>query len=506
MSVSRDKRKGLPKISIVNDRCRATAELSRDLQLYTIPPSFIVPLAEVYRSVTERLEVLRILQHTLPKVLAKNVEDQKSAVLQQLQKQGLITYAKLLVSCGHGETGVVIKERTADYVSHFFLRLIYSQSENWRHWFLNRELELFRLRFHSLNAEGVTNFLEEYGLWFTPISDEEKKSMMHNLLTSTANMSQADVATTTFFKVPYIDVLDLISDRKVYMSGGYAFIPFKDITSVFCTLFKNHLCRALEELSVSDVEEVKSDERFQPLIGHAEWFLHKTNNSGETVVAEEDLDALSQESFPPCMRQLHESIRKTHHAKHGARLQYGLFLKGIGLPLEESIKFWKTELTKIMTREKKEYLYSIRHSYGQEGRRVSYTPYSCAKILSETIGIGDCHGCPFKHNSAQILKNRFESYGIPPSGLQIIMNLVFEGQYQLACSKYFEIIHSSTLEKVICDPNEFFKQSQKIRCNYEEKLKENYGRNGNIKFVKTDKALVAVTISESHKSKDDNSK
>ncbi|GLG98483.1 DNA primase large subunit [Gryllus bimaculatus] len=427
MSVSRDKRKGLPKISIVNDRCRATAELSRDLQLYTIPPSFIVPLAEVYRSVTERLEVLRILQHTLPKVLAKNVEDQKSAVLQQLQKQGLITYAKLLVSCGHGETGVVIKERTADYVSHFFLRLIYSQSENWRHWFLNRELELFRLRFHSLNAEGVTNFLEEYGLWFTP-------------------------------------------------------------------------------LSVSDVEEVKSDERFQPLIGHAEWFLHKTNNSGETVVAEEDLDALSQESFPPCMRQLHESIRKTHHAKHGARLQYGLFLKGIGLPLEESIKFWKTELTKIMTREKKEYLYSIRHSYGQEGRRVSYTPYSCAKILSETIGIGDCHGCPFKHNSAQILKNRFESYGIPPSGLQIIMNLVFEGQYQLACSKYFEIIHSSTLEKVICDPNEFFKQSQKIRCNYEEKLKENYGRNGNIKFVKTDKALVAVTISESHKSKDDNSK
>lgn len=46
------------------------------------------------------------------------------------------------------------------------------------------------------------------------------------------------------------------------------------------------------------------------------------------------------------MRHLHETIRATHHLKHGGRIQYGLFIKGIGLSLEHSLKFWRDEFTK----------------------------------------------------------------------------------------------------------------------------------------------------------------
>lgn len=55
---------------------------------------------------------------------------------------------------------------------------------------------------------------------------------------------------------------------------------------------------------------------------------------------------LSLKSFPLCMRHLHESLKQNHHLKHYGRLQYNLFLKGIGLPVDESLKFFRGEFSK----------------------------------------------------------------------------------------------------------------------------------------------------------------
>lgn len=55
---------------------------------------------------------------------------------------------------------------------------------------------------------------------------------------------------------------------------------------------------------------------------------------------------MSRHSYPLCMRQLHKSLKETHHLRHWGRMQYGLFLKGIGLSLEDSLKFWRQEFSK----------------------------------------------------------------------------------------------------------------------------------------------------------------
>lgn len=64
-------------------------------------------------------------------------------------------------------------------------------------------------------------------------------------------------------------------------------------------------------------------------------------------------------------------------------------MQGIGLPMEEALAFWRAEFAQKTPPEKfnKEYAYGVRHNYGKEGGRKDYTPYSCLKIISTTPGV-----------------------------------------------------------------------------------------------------------------------
>merc|ERR1719316_354760 len=52
-------------------------------------------------------------------------------------------------------------------------------------------------------------------------------------------------------------------------------------------------------------------------------------------------------SFPPCMRRLVEQQReRKKHLKHAGRLQLRPFLKDCGFTFDESMRWWRDELTK----------------------------------------------------------------------------------------------------------------------------------------------------------------
>ena len=84
------------------------------------------------------------------------------------------------------------------------------------------------------------------------------------------------------------------------------------------------------------------------------------------------------------------------------------FEKMVIYSVEKFFFYWKTILKKF----EKEYAYNIRHSYGKEGKRTSYTPYSCLKIITSHMpGANDQHGCPFKHFERDFLKQKLKQYG-----------------------------------------------------------------------------------------------
>lgn len=98
---------------------------------------------------------------------------------------------------------------------------------------------------------------------------------------------------------------------------------------------------------------VLRDERLKPMLEN----MSKTytgpeygaggRKSVEHVTAG-DVDELAQAAFPLCMQAMHGSLKEKHKLKHLGRLQYGLFLKGLGLPMEEALAFWQREFTKGM--------------------------------------------------------------------------------------------------------------------------------------------------------------
>ena len=180
------------------------------------------------------------------------------------------------------------------------------------------------------------------------------------------------------------------------------------------------------------------------------------------------------------MQNLHFTLRANSKLKHYGRLQYTLFLKGIGLSLEECIIFWRKSF-KLMTDDEftKGYKYNIRHAYGDVGgdanrRSRGYTPYSCQKLLTEPLpGAGQSHGCPYRTFTSENLLSLLQRTGVNDRELlKQVKEDVGKQRYHIACNRVFEWAHKKEIKKVkddgtwgaaeletILHPNTYFKRS-----------------------------------------------
>lgn len=116
---------------------------------------------------------------------------------------------------------------------------------------------------------------------------------------------------------------------------------------------------------------------------------------------------------------------------------------------------WRCPLTRCSDKFKSEYLYNIRHSYGDVGgdanrRGRGYTPYSCQKLLTEALpGSGQTHGCPYRTYSPENLIPLLQSVGVSDRDLhKRVRELVAKQRYHIACNEVFESAHKTELKKV----------------------------------------------------------
>lgn len=439
------------------------------LQFYSNPPSGNISLMEFDEMAVERLKILRTVERLNLSGQVKSSDEWMNKLYDDFAKHKyfILNAEKSLEK----KRADVEAARRRDHISHFILRLAYCRTEELRRWFIAHESDLFRARFiHcSRNGSDIKNFMLSNNLHFTPISPEEMQSERENLMNGTYNISGVDqMEGRTFFKVPFTEALELVRSRKVFLKGGFAYVPDTDLVTLVTTCFRANLSQALA-MTNRALPELEDDERLMRLLQDFDKRYtgsdYSQKKGGEKHrITPDMIDQLAATSFPLCMRQLNDTLRTTHHLRHGGRVTYGLFLKAAGLSLEDALYFWRSHFTKNMDVDKfdKQYAYNIRFNYGKEGKRTDYTPYSCMKIIMTSIGPGDAHGCPFKHTDAQMLRQRLSNFKVSQQAINEIMDLVSKCHYQIACQRYWEVTHNASLETGINHPNQYFEESQKV--------------------------------------------
>lgn len=345
----------------------------------------------------------------------------------------------------------VVEGSIYDNVGHFILCIISILSENkeFSEYILKTELELFKRRFTSLTAYEMRSFakkllrsIKKYDNVPTLIESLQvlgqylmlKHVAQH--LCSTHSNSCSVYSINLNFK----QCLQLVARRQVEIKNGVAVIPCGRWNQYLISLFRQNL---VNRINKTNVTPLKSDSRIMEL-------LHKIKKDFTfskdmiNVLLSKNVDSASM-FFPPCMLNLHQNLRRRHRLSHTQRFHYSLFLKDIGMPIEEAVDFWRAEYRlhpngnhsccHSWEKDEKKYLYGIRHMYGLEGCRKNYPSVNCKRIQSIDNSCSE-GGCPFKsfdyNKMVPLLKNCTEPL------LSQINELKSKGLYTNACILFMQ--------------------------------------------------------------------
>ncbi|KAL2849166.1 eukaryotic and archaeal DNA primase, large subunit-domain-containing protein [Aspergillus pseudoustus] len=454
------------------------------LNFYEIPPTAEITLEQFEQWAIDRLKILAEIEACSYR--NKTPAETTAHITPLLQK--FLPLSSNTSSRDGADDPRLKNERQKDHYSHFILRLAFSATEDLRRRFARAETMLFRFRFQADDSRERRAFIDNLSLDWESVNDEERREVAEHLVAATPGLRRSDEE--AWYKVDWEKVPELIERRTVFLSKGKAYVPEREQLSMIIAEFTTRLERALE-LTSRALPRLDEDDRLSPILNH----LSKNFGSAESVYSEGEgfvdgapitassIDPLSQH-FPLCMRSLHMTLRKNNHLKHYGRLQYSLFLKGIGLSLEECILFWRQSFKGFTDDEfNSRYKYNIRHVYGDVGgdtnrRGRGYPPYSCQKILQDSNpGVGQTHGCPYRHFSVDNLIGLLQSTGVNDRDiLRGVREDVEKTRYHIACNRVFEYTHKAEIKRAkedgsaseidldtIVHPNTYFKRSYQLK-------------------------------------------
>ncbi|XP_034939347.1 DNA primase large subunit-like isoform X2 [Chelonus insularis] len=445
-----------------------------DLQFYeNVPPP--ITAEQLLKITIERIYVLKIISSVERGVGFKNREEKNIAIMERLKKIGSDRYARLISSTGcRMYSEETLEDRVIDHTSFVALSLALITDTQLYEVFQRLEKQLFKIRVSNLDEKAIYKLLNLYNK-FPQVNNNEKQELQHQLINFIDNPK--DLQGTQFFKVPISLLLGVINFHEVYFDKGIAYIPFDQIRAVFEGLFRENLEQQVYSVNMERLnycfEIFEQSKKFSEIlkeIGDKFIEVQQYSAIGEKIVAS-DVDELAVSSFPPCMRVIHEVLRSQHHLKHESRLQYTLFLKGAGLPVDEAIKLFSEEFLKKISEKRfnREYKYYIEHAYGFRGNKTDYHPLDCCEIQKNPTAFGDCNGCLFLSKSTTDIEDldvKLSQWKISDNHRREIIERTKKGNCSSACAYYFKITNNCSLNKPVKHPNEFFFDSRHVRANH----------------------------------------
>ena len=306
---------------------------------------------------------------------------------------------------------------------------------------------------------------DKFELYSKEVNQDEKENLK---LTYEKVKREDKKLRESFYKFKWLDGKSLVGTMQCFVRKGYIYLHSSQLFTIIAEEFRKELNTVLM-FTYRHLPMIVKDPRLAELLRYVSRkelleFEYEENSKiiGKVNLANIDFFARSIH-YPPCMKFLHMKLTDDSHLRHYGRLQYGLFVKGIGLTLEDSLKFWKKKFGPKVDGDKfdKQYSYNIRHSYGKEGKRADYSAWACGKIISQTPASGEYHGCPFKYFTDDTMRDFLVNrYSLTADKLIPIMEKKREGNAQIACVKLWDATHDiDTKDNVGNHPNAYFSSS-----------------------------------------------
>ncbi|CCH47112.1 DNA primase large subunit [Wickerhamomyces ciferrii] len=463
-------RKNFEQSNIVHDDSYISKLYSSKLTFYQLPPQGEITLDQFEIWAIDRIKVLNEIESQI--VRNKSYKDIESSILPLLQQQ-------LPLNSSNPEK--LKQDRQKDYYSHFILRLCFARSKELRDKFIKNETILLKIRFQQLSQKDQQSFVKSLNLPWDFITQDEKSKISDQLFKSIAPSLQYQLQLNdehskkqffdneNFIKLPFEHVIDLVSSRSIYLYKGYGYIPQFQQLKLITNEYEKHLMDSLLTTAHA-FPSLDEDDRLLPILQHLSTnsnvsYQPDFESNSSDITASSIYSKKIQENLPLCGSQLMQGLHSTGHLKYIARQQFTLFLKGIGLNLDQALEFWQNEFSKSMSQDKfqKEYSYNIRHSYGKEGSRVNYKPWDCRTILSKPRPAkGEFHGCPYRDLSTDVLTSKLGNMGLENKDIMDIVEISTKGEFTNACTKVLEL--KSGINEVVVHPNLYFdrmRQAQK---------------------------------------------
>ncbi len=363
-------------------------------------------------------------------------------------------------------------------IGHFALRVTAAISKDriFKNWLIEKEGDLFALFYDSSTTEDLIRVLKDLfeeniiiggqsivqNLFNGDITEE---TIMYNVAQSipTELLKKTTLNSNSLIAADFKYLPGIVRRRIGYLHRGWVIIPIDLIKSEVKKLFQRKLDEKITELANKIKENDPRYEVFQEItqVILENWKSRRviSSTSLESIIDKGEKLYQKINYFPPCMRFLMARLKTTGYLSHGERLQLGLFLKRLGMSLEEQLKFWYQSAVDNVGMSWEEFDkkagYIIRHIYGLVGSRKDYEVPKCETIINKYF-------CPFEALSIDELIEFLEhSYKIDEKAIETISRHVRGQNYREACSQLLMALTKWRVNKPMSHPLLFFRTMYK---------------------------------------------
>jgi len=310
------------------------------------------------------------------------------------------------------------KEIYEEFAGHGLLRLVAAEDPRVQGWLIEQEGDLFDWRFQKAKTTeikievakylfGERNIIAPRDLWSK--FDIEKHPFKEFKMKARRSGSMA---------VHFTCVPKMISSRSALLIDGWVVALIDDFAGSIKSAFENLLRVRIGESkeSLDRIMRGSVSEPITELKKELSKIIHSMSVTGGKIEWGGYKLFARQSVFPQCMMDLYNEVMSQGHISHEERLQLGLFLKNIGMSVDEQLLFWYEKAVDNVGMTYEQFAsgppgYQIRYMYGLEGGRTDYSAHKCASIQDRGY-------CTFLHQSVAIIDENIRKEIKNPSNLQ----------------------------------------------------------------------------------------